>query len=736
LLSATILFSLVSTSAAFGYIRLTTYPPQSPNDPPSVPMARPDFAAIQFYISSALVPGLQSSASGKSVTVLAPGSDPVGAARTALATWNASGANIKFLPLQSTATSQSSYPPSASDGQNVILLATNTADVSYVGGAIAITNLVYTTGSGSDPYNGNLTVSNGSIVDSDILLNPAFQFNTDGTGSGTPAAILAGNTTQDLQAVLTHELGHSLGSNHTGLLGAAMFQFAEIDQRFLSVDDVTFVNTVYPPATFAATVGTISGRVTTSTGGGVAYGMLTIIDTAQNLTLGGLTNSDGTFSVQVPPGNYVIYAEPFNAIVQAGNLYLTTQQAALSSTFQTTFYGSFATPTSVNVAAGSTTTVNFPVTAGSTTLNLPYVRLQGAAPVTNVSIYQINGPLQVASGQAVDFIFGGPGYDGTLTLGNIKVLGGGGITVTGIKPDTSTNLTGIQRLSLNVPAMSSSTPVSIVITKGGITLSMSAVLVVTPPTPVFISASLVSAASYQSASGGGTVTPGGIYALFTPTGSPATLGPATPVVNGGYDPYGNLPSSLAGVSVTFDGVPAPLFFVYNGQINLQVPFEVAGKTSTNVVVSYFGAANQPVAVPVFPIQPAFFTFTAGGTDAVIANPDGSINSSTRPALQGKTVVIYGTGVGVTSLGAAGYGLKTGAPAPGFPSGYTGNFNCSIGSATFTNTVPATFGGWTPSAVGLAQWNVQVPTGLTGTLNLLCTDIATGTKTQLGTIYVN
>ena len=742
LLPATILCSLAFVPAAFGYVRLTTYPPQTANDPPSVPMSRPDFAAIQFYINSGLVAGLQSSASGKSVTVLAPGSDPVGAARAALATWNTSGANVKFLPLQSTDIAKSAYPAKGqqSDGKNVILLATSTDDVSYVGGAIAVTNIVFTTASGADPYNASLSVTNGSIVDTDILLNAAFQFSTDGTGSGPAPAIVNGNSTQDLQSVLTHEIGHSLGANHTGLMGATMFQFAAIGQRFLSVDDVTFAKTVYPTATFAASFGTLSGKVTTSTGGGVAYGMLTMVDAAQKFTLGGLTNADGTFSVFVPPGNYVVYAEPFNALVQAGNLYLTTQQAALAPAFETTFFGGFANPTTVNVTAGGTATANFSVTAGSSTLNLPYTGF--GAPGKNgdvLNYFQINGPLAVPSGQPVDLVFGGPGYDGLLTLANITVIGGG-VTVTGVKLDTTT-LTGglpLQRLSLNVAATSSSTLATIVITKGGTALSLSAVLVVTPPAPVFTSASLVSAASYLGTNSGGVVTPGGIYALFTPNGSPATLGPATAVVNAGFDPYGNLAPTLAGVNVTFDGVAAPLFFVYGGQINLQVPFEVAGKTSTNVVVSYFGATNNAaVSVPVFPMQPAFFTVTPQGTDSILVNQDGTINSASKPAKPGTVVTAYGTGVGVTSLGAAGYGLRTGAPAPGRPSGtYTGNFDCSIGNATFTNTVQAAFGGWTPTAIGLAQWNIPVPSGLTGQLSLRCLDHATGTATQFGTIYVN
>ena len=124
--------------------------------------------------------------------------------------------------------------------------------------------------------------------------------------------------------------------------------------------------------------------------------------------------------------------------------------------------------------------------------------------------------------------------------------------------------------------------------------------------------------------------------------------------------------------------------------------------------------------------------TTGGTDSIVVNQDGTINSASKPAARGSYVTIYGTGVGVTSLGASAYGLATGLPAPGLPSGYAGNFTCTIGSTA----VNALFGGWTPTSVGLAQWNVQIPSGATGQLNLKCTDIASGTATQTGAIYVN
>ncbi|HTA43160.1 MAG TPA: hypothetical protein VK789_11975, partial [Bryobacteraceae bacterium] len=210
------------------------------------------------------------------------------------------------------------------------------------------------------------------------------------------------------------------------------------------------------------------------------------------------------------------------------------------------------------------------------------------------------------------------------------------------------------------------------------------------------------------------------------------LGPAVAVGNSGhYDPYGFLASTLGGVTVTFDGVPAPLFFVYGGQINLQVPFEVAGKTSTKMVVSYLGSPSTTIQVPVVAVQPAFFTADSSGKGEVSAAnfPDYSINSAQNPIAAGGIVEIYGTGVGKVS-----YSVVTGQGAPAFPSGFTGNYTYTVGNSAPAN---ALFGGWTPGFVGLAQWDLQIPAGTpSGPVSIKVTDTATGASSQAGTtIYV-
>ena len=82
---------------------------------------------------------------------------------------------------------------------------------------------------------------------------------------------------------------------------------------------------------------------------------------------------------------------------------------------------------------------------------------------------------------------------------------------------------------------------------------------------------------------------------------------------------------LNNVSVTFNNVPAPLFFVSGGQINAQVPWEVNPSSgSATVVVNANGIPSAPKTVQVAALSPGVFTFSGDGQGHTIAvnNTDG------------------------------------------------------------------------------------------------------------------
>jgi uncharacterized protein (TIGR03437 family) len=690
----TLLF-LLAAPFCFGYVPLLTL------DATPLALHRNDNANIQLLINNQIAPGLQSSASGSPVTIFPAGSDPAGAIRNAIATWNAvSAANINFL--QPGTTSAGHNP---SDNQMVVLVASSANDISAVSGALAVTLNAWVAGSSV-------------ISDSDILLNPATAYSMDGS------------TRADLQAVMTHEFGHSLGDNHNGLLGSTMFQFAQANQRTLSSDELTFAASLYPSTVNPPSFGTISGKVSTSGGSGVPYALLTLIDTTGNNTLSGLTRGDGTFAVKVPPGLYEIYAEPINEVLPI-IVYLTPSQTAQAGSFLPTWFtGTF------RVTANASATANVTVTSGISPLAVPYVGVGGAGQNGDVtSFFQVVGSTQINSGQSVDLAIAGAGLDKTLTDANVRVYGPGiWIRPGSVRADTLVNinlgqgLIPIIRITLDIAARQTKGLASIFITKGGNTLSLSGFLTInppsgtsvnTPPTPVTTLQGFVNAASGL---GNGTVSPGEYAVIYgnnlSPTGGPVYGG----FQNNGFDGAQVLPTNFADVTVTFDGVPAPLFFVSSGQINLQVPFEVAGKATTQVVVNYLGSSSAPVAVPVVSIQPALFIFPIP-TAAYTGNQDYTVNSASNAAPRGSYVTVYGTGVGLP-----GYPIQTGVgAAPSSASLNANGYTCTVGGIS----TPVLYAGWTPTQVALAQFNVQIPNNApVGAVPIVFTNGANSTQATL------
>jgi len=203
----------------------------------------------------------------------------------------------------------------------------------------------------------------------------------------------------------------------------------------------------------------------------------------------------------------------------------------------------------------------------------------------------------------------------------------------------------------------------------------------------------VNGATFKLAQG---VSPGLIVSIFG-----SSIGPASPVgVQLTAD--GSFSNVLDNTQVLFDDVPAPLIFVYATQINAIVPYSVAGKTSTKVVVKRNGQTSAAVTVPVAGASPGFFV---DGNNAVRAyNQDGLINSVLYPARRGSVVVFYGTGEGQTNPpGVDGRVANSVFPKP----------TQDVGLAIGGQTANILYSGAAPSLVsGVLQVNATVPTNIT------------------------
>jgi uncharacterized protein (TIGR03437 family) len=190
------------------------------------------------------------------------------------------------------------------------------------------------------------------------------------------------------------------------------------------------------------------------------------------------------------------------------------------------------------------------------------------------------------------------------------------------------------------------------------------------------------------------ITPGSIATLFGTHLSNATginLASGLP-----------LPRQLVGVSMTLNGIQAPIFAVDNvngqEQINFQVPWELAGQRSASLVVNNNGQANSPVTVNIQLVSPGIFT-TNGITGAILHGGQPNLVTSSNPAFPVERVTLF-----VTGLGSVSPSVATGAAAPIPPPVTTQTPTVTIGGVDVTPE----FFGLAPGFVGLYQVNVQVP----------------------------
>jgi uncharacterized protein (TIGR03437 family) len=166
-----------------------------------------------------------------------------------------------------------------------------------------------------------------------------------------------------------------------------------------------------------------------------------------------------------------------------------------------------------------------------------------------------------------------------------------------------------------------------------------------------------------------TVAPGEVLSIFGPRIAPSRA--AVP-------PAGSA-SSLQGVSVTFNGIVAPVLYTSGEQINIQVPYEIVGQDSVEMqVVSLVQGLMERKTLPVVQRQPSvFLSLDALLSDvpgysycgnafsraqhALALNAEGTLNTCLHPALPGSTVTIFMNGLGPTQPLQA-----TGAIIPGPP----------------------------------------------------------------------
>lgn len=163
----------------------------------------------------------------------------------------------------------------------------------------------------------------GNLVDADISVDPS---------------IFSGFV--NAQAALEHEVGHTLGLDHSAVISSIMYPYtppASVPVA-LDVDDRIGISTIYPKSDPTLRGATLQGRVL-GDGGGIFAAQVVAVNEQGQPVASGLTNAAGEFTLlAVPAGRYRLYAEPLDGPVVVESMQGTWRQAAPLKPFATRFY--------------------------------------------------------------------------------------------------------------------------------------------------------------------------------------------------------------------------------------------------------------------------------------------------------------------------------------------------------------------------------------------------------------
>ncbi len=676
-----VLFVLCQAGAAWGYVQNATFRGD--------PLHRSDFTDIRYVINDQTVAGLENRGG---TPIISSDSSPTAAIQAAMETWsNVPSSEVRFAALEVTPLLNPS-----SNGTNLVTFADTDRIRSVMGVAVGIT-LLFWDGAGA-------------LTDTDILFNPAYSYSTT-----------LRPDTFDIQATMTHELGHALGMDHSGVAGASMFAVAARQSNtlaMLSADDIAFVTTVYPQPGSPQSVGVIWGRVERSTGGTVRGALVVTLNPASGTIVGGITDGEGDYEIgSVPPGSYLVYAEPLDGPLDPSRL----SRAGIGANvaFRTGFLGDRLAPTEVTLLAGITREVNLTVEFEAPALNILGAGVAGRGDIGSRVGAVVEPGVEYRTevhGEGLD--------DPSLTEASLAFLGADIAPVGGTLERDTVNFSDgssfpVLRFRMTVaagvpPGLASlriSNDIESVMYTGGFKI------VEPRQIPAFEEEAVVSAANFLPRG----IAPGDIFAIFG-----LNLGPKLGV-SGGLDPVtGRLATMVAEVAVTVNGIPAPLFFVSCEQINGFMPVEVAGLANALVVVQYKQVQGAARSVRIAPVNPGIFVFPET-TEAIVLNQDATVNSAENPAPRDSIISLFGSGQGTIDPP-----LATGQLAPADPLSFA------------TEQVRVTIDGWeaivtfigmAPGFTGLLQMNVFVPDGVASGLVLIHLEIA-GVPAQGGvTIWV-
>jgi hypothetical protein len=329
------------------------------------------------------------------------GSDVSGAVRRALARW-AQAANIQFIESSSAALSIS--PSGAGDGISLITVADTPENRAVFSHAdrTGRTRVFY------DP-------ATGVIMEADVVVNPAAQFSTDGTPG-----------TYDLEATLTHEIGHVLGLEHSNEVGAAMqprqgtnglYEQAALSPRTLSDDDRAGAHALYGSR---ENYGVIAGTITDAAGSKAVGAHVWAEDVSTGrVVASNETLANGSYRIEgLPPGEYRLITEYTNERTGADEMGFAQGAYAEQKQSSTAAFSTVESQKQINVVAGGAVEQNVSLGQGSAALRPQVFGSNGHLSTIAVPLIQGRRYTVFVGGRGVDQI---PGSGISVTSPFIKV---------------------------------------------------------------------------------------------------------------------------------------------------------------------------------------------------------------------------------------------------------------------------------------------------------------------------
>jgi matrixin len=185
----------------------------------------------------------------------------------------------------------------AGDGVNLITLG---SDEKLGTGVLAVTFVAST--------------PDGRLTDADIVFSRDVDLSTNDALDGT---------SYDVQSIATHEIGHLIGLEHSGLARATMAPFADRSDdhdRTPMSDDRIGPALLYPAGDFLARSGSIEGVVSLQ-GQAVFAAHVVATNLEGQVIAGAFSTPDGSYRIDgLPPDVYVVFAERLDGPIRAANV--------------------------------------------------------------------------------------------------------------------------------------------------------------------------------------------------------------------------------------------------------------------------------------------------------------------------------------------------------------------------------------------------------------------------------